>query len=75
MYFSLNQVNSKEKEYLTLIYWDLANRNKMKVLDQHHFALFFELTGLWSDKLFKYFATNGKHEITLPEFLSGMSKN
>lgn len=56
-----------------MIYWDLAGRNKSKKLDQHHFSLFFELTGLWGDKLFKYFVASGQNEISLPEFIETMS--
>lgn len=43
------------------------------MLDQHHFSLFFELTGLWGDKLFKYFVAGGEHEISLTSFISTMS--
>jgi hypothetical protein len=59
----ITKVNTKSSEYLKIIYKDLASRSKNKKLNLHNFSLFFELTGLWGYKLFKYFSTNGCDEI------------
>lgn len=60
---------------LRLIFDDLASRSPNKKLTQQNFILFFSLTGLWGDKLFKCFTSNGKEEIDESEFLQGMGKD
>jgi hypothetical protein len=56
-----------------LIYTDLANRSRSKKLTLHNFSLFFELTGLWGNKLFRHFLPNGEEEMGSAEFTNGMS--
>lgn len=65
-------VSEKEREFLTMIFENLANRSSDRKLTQNNFMLFFSLTGLWGDKLFRYFNSGKKNGISLHEFLNGI---
>ena len=70
--FEAKIVTLEEQHFLKLIFDDLANRNPNGKLTQHNFVLFVSLTGLWADKLFKYFASE-TDEINFDQFLKGIS--
>ena len=59
---------------LELIYKDLSERDTDKLINEENFLLFFNLNGLWGQKLFHEFDQDRSTKLKFDEFINGISK-
>jgi len=57
---------------LELIYKDLSERDTDKLINEENFLLFFNLNGLWGQKLFHEFDQDRSTKLKFDEFINGI---
>ncbi|GBE61937.1 calcium dependent kinase CDPK7 [Babesia ovata] len=65
--------DSSELEVLHKLYKELASRSQTNGIDKETFLQYFDLPGLWGERLFRHFDTNDSGDVELGEFLSGVA--
>ncbi|CDR94882.1 asparagine rich protein, putative [Babesia bigemina] len=65
--------DSNELEVLHKLYKELASRSQTSGIDKETFLQYFDLPGLWGERLFRHFDTNDSGDVELAEFLSGVA--
>ncbi|GFE54399.1 calcium dependent kinase CDPK7 [Babesia ovis] len=69
----LRRFDRSELEILTKLYKELANRAESRGIDKETFLQFFNLPGLWGERLFKYFDKNESGYVDFCEFITGVA--
>ena len=59
---------------LELIFKDLSERDTDHLINEENFLLFFNLFGLWGQKLFHEFDVDHSLKLQLDEFINGICK-
>lgn len=59
---------------LDLIYRDLSERDTDGLINEENFLLFFNLNGLWGQKLFHEFDEDKSQKLMRDEFINGICK-
>ncbi|EDO06021.1 Protein kinase domain family protein [Babesia bovis T2Bo] len=69
----LRKFDRSELDILIKLYKELANRSESRGIDKQTFLQYFNLPGLWGERLFHYFDTNGSDFVEFDEFLNGIA--
>lgn len=70
---SVSRLASSEYEVLKFLHKDLASRSDSVGINKETFLQYFNLPGLWGERLFRYFDMNGSNYIEFEEFIAGIS--
>ncbi|GIX65341.1 calcium dependent protein kinase CDPK7 [Babesia caballi] len=65
--------DSNELEVLQQIYKELSLRSQSNGIDKETFLQYFDLPGLWGERLFRHFDANESSNVELEEFLAGIA--
>ncbi|ORM41477.1 Myosin light chain kinase A [Babesia sp. Xinjiang] len=69
----LRRFDSNELEVLFKLYKELASRSEHAGITKETFLQYFNLPGLWGERLFRYFDTNESGCVEFEEFVAGIA--